>query len=138
MYFTYNYKNLKSDPERALCSQEGPLWREVSFPFFVDDDVVVVVVVFALLLLCFGSFLNYFFVLFLLVRICCCCCCCVFVIVFGEGGRGVRLFFVCAFKAYRIPISCKAHHMLALARKKSVLFSGAAKSSFLPLYARFY
>ena len=25
LYFTYNYKKLKSDPERALCSQKGSL-----------------------------------------------------------------------------------------------------------------
>ena len=98
LYFTYNYKKLKSDPERALCSQKGSLWREVSFHFFVDDDVVVVVVVVAFLLLFYGFFLILSFflrpfssgsVLLLLLFLC---------VYYCLGGKGGEVFvcFLCA------------------------------------------
>ena len=101
------------------------LTRRFSLKGSLFSFLLVVVVVVVAFLLCFVFVFCLFFILslsfffwfgFVVVVVF------VFIIVWGEGGRGVRLFFVCAFKVYRIPTGCKAHHVLTLARKNAFYF----------------
>ena len=62
LYFTYNYKKLKSDPERGLMlTKRFSLKGRSLFISSLMMMFVVVVVVVAFLLLFYGSFLNSFF-----------------------------------------------------------------------------